>query len=316
MGPISRYLGPEVPDEAAALAGPRARGRSRADRRQRTSRPQGQADPRPRACRLAAGLDGVGVGVDVPRHRQARRRQRRAHPPRAAEGLGRSTSRPALARCWRPWSGSSATSTTRSPAARRSRSPTSSCSAVAPPSRRRRSRPGTTSTVPFARPHGRVAGADRRRLVRGARAKADGFRNYLAKGSRRPAEELLVDRAQLLTLTAPEMTVLVGGLRVLNANTDRLGEHGVFTDRPETLTNDFFVNLLDMGTTWKSRPRLPSSVYEGRDRRDRRGQVDGAPASTSSSARTPSSARSPRSTPVTMPRRNSCTTSSPRGTRS
>jgi catalase-peroxidase len=93
---------------------------------------------------------------------------------------------------------------------------------------------------------------------------ADGFRNYLRNGHQMPAEELLVDRAQLLTLTAPEMTVLIGGLRALNANFEH-SKHGVFTNRPETLTNDFFVNLLDMNTKWE-----PSStsegVYEGRDR--------------------------------------------------
>jgi catalase-peroxidase len=94
--------------------------------------------------------------------------------------------------------------------------------------------------------------------------KADGFRNYLADGFRRPAEHLLVDRAQLLTLTAPEMTVLVGGLRALNANFDQAA-HGVFTDRPETLTNDFFVNLLDMGTTWEAADDA-ETVFEGRDR--------------------------------------------------
>jgi catalase-peroxidase len=93
---------------------------------------------------------------------------------------------------------------------------------------------------------------------------ADGFRNYFRNGHQMPAEELLVDRAQLLTLTAPEMTVLIGGLRALNANFGH-SKHGVFTNRPETLTNDFFVNLLDMNTNWE-----PSStsegVYEGRDR--------------------------------------------------
>jgi catalase-peroxidase len=93
--------------------------------------------------------------------------------------------------------------------------------------------------------------------------KADGFRNYLAKGFSRPAEHLLVDRAQLLSLTAPEMTALVGGLRVLGAN-HRQSKHGVFTDRPETLTNDFFVNLLDMDTEWKE--SRAKGVYEGRDR--------------------------------------------------
>ena len=80
---------------------------------------------------------------------------------------------------------------------------------------------------------------------------ADGFRNYLRSGQHTPAEELLVDRAQLLTLTAPEMTVLVGGLRALNANFGQ-SKHGVFTKRPETLTNDFFVNLLDMKTKWQA----------------------------------------------------------------
>ena len=79
---------------------------------------------------------------------------------------------------------------------------------------------------------------------------ADGFRNYLREGHDRPAEELLVDRANLLTLTAPEMTVLIGGMRVLNANFEQ-SELGVFTERPETLTNDFFVNLLDMSTQWQ-----------------------------------------------------------------
>ena len=90
-----------------------------------------------------------------------------------------------------------------------------------------------------------------------------------------PAEELLVDKAQLLTLTAPEMTVLVGGLRVLGAN-DGGSPHGVFTDRPGTLTNDFFVNLLDMGTEWKATSEA-EDVFEGRDRSDRRAEVDRHP---------------------------------------
>jgi catalase-peroxidase len=94
--------------------------------------------------------------------------------------------------------------------------------------------------------------------------KADGFRNYLKTKYSVLAEELLVDRAQLLTLTAPEMTVLVGGMRVLNANVGK-SQHGVFTKRPETLTNDFFVNLLDMSTTWKATAE-DEDVFEGRDR--------------------------------------------------
>ena len=93
---------------------------------------------------------------------------------------------------------------------------------------------------------------------------ADGFRNYLKTKYAVSEEELLVDRAQLLTLTAPEMTVLVGGLRVLNANFKQ-SQHGVFTERPETLTNDFFVNLLDMSTAWKATSE-DQDVFEGRDR--------------------------------------------------
>jgi len=94
--------------------------------------------------------------------------------------------------------------------------------------------------------------------------KADGFRNYLKTKFSVSAEELLVDRAQLLTLTAPEMTVLVGGMRVLNTNFGQT-RHGVFTKRPEALTNDFFVNLLDMGTVWTPSPES-EGVFEGRDR--------------------------------------------------
>ena len=93
---------------------------------------------------------------------------------------------------------------------------------------------------------------------------ADGFRNYQKTVYSVSSEAMLVDRAQLLTLTAPEMTVLVGGLRVLNANTGK-AQHGVFTKRPETLTNDFFVNLIDMGTVWKATSDA-QSVFEGRDR--------------------------------------------------
>ncbi|MGC3984523.1 MAG: catalase/peroxidase HPI [Pseudorhodoferax sp.] len=95
---------------------------------------------------------------------------------------------------------------------------------------------------------------------------ADGFRNYVKGRYSVPAEVFLVDRAQLLTLTAPELTVLVGGLRVLGANADG-SAHGVFTDRPGALTNDFFVNLLDMGTAWTPVAGDPQPLYEGRDRK-------------------------------------------------
>ncbi|HEX3542452.1 MAG TPA: catalase/peroxidase HPI [Acidimicrobiales bacterium] len=104
----------------------------------------------------------------------------------------------------------------------------------------------------------------------------DGFRNYIRSGDKLPPEIRLIDRANMLTLTAPQMTVLVGGLRALNANHGQT-KHGVFTDRPETLTNDFFVNLLDMGTEWK--PSMEAeNVYEGHDR------ATGAPKWTATSA--------------------------------
>jgi catalase-peroxidase len=94
---------------------------------------------------------------------------------------------------------------------------------------------------------------------------ADGFRNYVRKGLEGSVAERLVDKAQLLTLTAPEMTVLIGGLRALNANVGQ-SKHGVFTKRPETLSNDFFVNLLDMGTKWQ-KSAASENVLEGRDRK-------------------------------------------------
>src|SRR5437588_792185 len=96
---------------------------------------------------------------------------------------------------------------------------------------------------------------------------ADGFRNYVKGRYSVPAEALLIDKAQLLTLTAPEMTVLIGGLRVLKTNVAGT-QHGVFTKRPESLTNDFFVNLLDMRTEWKSvSPNGGAEFFEGRDRK-------------------------------------------------
>jgi catalase-peroxidase len=94
---------------------------------------------------------------------------------------------------------------------------------------------------------------------------ADAFRNYINMKHKAKAEDLLVDKAQLLTLTAPEMTVLLGGMRVLNANFDN-SKHGVFTNKPETLTNDFFLNLLDLGTTWKATSEA-QETFEGRDRK-------------------------------------------------
>ncbi|KVD62165.1 catalase/peroxidase HPI [Burkholderia ubonensis] len=124
---------------------------------------------------------------------------------------------------------------------------------------------GQTVTVPFA--PGRTDASQEQTDVDAMAVlepHADGFRNYLKGKYRVPAEALLVDKAQLLTLSAPEMTVLLGGLRVLGANVGQ-SAHGVFTHRPEALTNDFFVNLLDMGTEWKP-VSADNDVFEGRDR--------------------------------------------------
>jgi catalase-peroxidase len=125
---------------------------------------------------------------------------------------------------------------------------------------------GHTVTVPFA-PGRTDASQDQTDVESFAVLEpiADGFRNYLRRRYTIPAEALLIDKAQLLTMTAPEMTVLVGGMRVLGANVGQ-SKHGVFSKRPETLTNDFFVNLLDMRTQWK--PVSPDAdVFEGRDRK-------------------------------------------------
>jgi catalase-peroxidase len=124
---------------------------------------------------------------------------------------------------------------------------------------------GFDVTVPFA--PGRTDAAQEQTDVESfavLEPKADGFRNYLPAGEQLSPEFLLVDRAFMLNLTAPEMTVLIGGMRVLDANFGQ-SKHGVFTDRPETLTNDFFVNLLDMGNEWKA-SQSADNVYEVRDR--------------------------------------------------
>jgi catalase-peroxidase len=125
---------------------------------------------------------------------------------------------------------------------------------------------GHTVTVPFS--PGRMDASQEQTDVESFEVLepiADGFRNYLKRKYTIPSEKLLIDKAQLLTLTAPELTVLVGGMRVLNTNVGE-AKHGVFTSRPGALTNDFFVNLLDMGTEWKPVSDA-GDVFEGRDRK-------------------------------------------------
>jgi catalase-peroxidase len=125
---------------------------------------------------------------------------------------------------------------------------------------------GYDVTVPFA--PGRADASQEQTdvaIFRHLEPLADGFRNYTKSHHKSPTEDLLIDKAQLLTLTAPEMTVLVGGLRVLNTNYDG-SKHGVFTTRPERLTNDFFVNLLDLNTTWTATSENETD-FEGHDRK-------------------------------------------------
>ena len=250
MGPRARYLGPLGSERRSCSGRTRSPRVDHALIDAKDIAALKAQDPRVGAVRLAAGVDGVGVGVDVPRLRQARRRERRAHPPRAAEGLG---GQPAGA------AGEGAGDARRR--SRRSSTRAQSggkkvsladlivlggCAAVEQAAKKA----GHDVTVPFT-PGRTDASQEQTDVESFAVARADRGRvpQLPARhGSAVSAEELLVDRAQLLTLTAPEMTVLVGGLRVLDANVGQ-SRHGVFTKRPGTLTNDFFVNLLDMGTT-------------------------------------------------------------------
>ena len=193
---------------------------------------------------------------------RGRRRRRSAAPTSAAaptarasawrrRRIGRSTIRPSWRKCCRRSRESRRRSTARRPAGRRVSLADlivlGGCAAVEKAAKNA----GHDVQVPFT--PGRTDASQEQTDVESfavLEPTADGFRNYLGRGHKKSAEHLLVDRATLLTLTAPEMTVLVGGLRVLNANHGQ-SRLGVFTKRPETLTNDFFVNLLDMGTEWK-----------------------------------------------------------------
>ena len=166
--------------------------------------------------------------------------------------IGKSTSRPNWRRCSRPWKASKAQFNSAQSGGKKVSLADlivlGGCAGVEQAAKNA----GHEVTVPFT--PGRMDASQEQTDVESfavLEPVADGFRNYLKTKFTVSAEELLVDRAQLLTLTAPEMTVLIGGMRVLNANFGQ-SQHGVFTKRPETLTNDFFVNLLDMGTTWKA----------------------------------------------------------------
>ena len=262
MGPIARYLGKLVPQETLIWQDP-IPAVDHPPIGEHGDRGAEGENSRLRDFGIAVGCNGLGVGGDVPRLRQARRCEWRAHPSRAAKGLGRQPAR-----------------ATENRAAEARRDPT------------------RVQRVGFGRQEGLARRSDRARRLCGCRESgegwragcegpvppgrmdasqdqtdvdsfaplepvAEGFRNYSRGPQLMAPEEALVDRAQLLTLTGPQMTALIGGLRVLGANTGK-SAHGVFTKRPETLSNDFFVNLLDMGTEWQP---VAGGIYEGRDRK-------------------------------------------------
>ena len=260
LGPRSRYRGSLVPDEALLWQDPRTGRRPRVDRPGRDRRPEG-ANPRLWPVLFPVGLDRLGLRRLVPRHRQARRRQRGARPPGAAEGLGSQRPGSAHRRAGDP--GGHPGRLQRLAVQRHAgfaRRPDR-------PGRLRRRRAGRqrrpATTCRCRLPRGRTdatedwTDAESFAVLEPA---ADGFRNYLQADQEGNPEELLVERAYMLTLTAPEMTALVGGLRALNANTGQ-SQHGVLTDRPGALSNDFFVNLLDPNTVWQA----SGDVFEGRD---------------------------------------------------
>ena len=275
MGPIARYLGPLVPKEELIWQDPIPA----------VDHPLvGEQDIAALKAKILAsglvglrtGLDRLGVGLDLPRLRQARRRQRRAHSPGAAEGLG---GQPAGA------AGEGARQARSDPEGVQRRAAggkkvsladlivLGGCAAVEKAAKDA----GHDVKVPFT--PGRMDASQEQTDVAFVRA-ARADRRRLPQLCPRQAADVgrkscWWTAAQLLTLTAPEMTVLVGGLRVLGANAGK-SKHGVFTKKPGTLTNDFFVNLLDMSTQWK--PALGADgVYEGRDRKTERGQVDRHP---------------------------------------
>ena len=314
MGPIARYLGPLVPAEPQMWQDPVPAVDARTDRRGGHRRPQGQ-DPRIGTVHLPAGLDRLGVGGDVPRHRQARWRQRRAHSPRAAEGLGGQQSRRAGEGAEDP--GGDPEGLQRRAGRRKKKVSLADlivlggCAAVEQAAKKA----GHDVQVPFT--PGRTDASQEQTDVESfavLEPTADGFRNYLGQGHELPAEHLLLERARLLTLTAPEMTVLVGGMRVLNANARQSSArrlHQAARDVDQRLLREPARHGHGVEADVRRRRRPSRAAVAGRAR-----SSGPAAASTSSSARTPSSAPSRRSTRATTRRRSSCATSWPRGTRS
>jgi catalase-peroxidase len=263
MGPLARYLGPLVPKEELIWQDPiPAVDHVLVDEQDIASL---KAKILASGVGVAAGLDRLGLGLDLPRFGQARRCQWRAYPSRAAEGLGR---QPAGAAGL--GAGEARAIQNEFNAAQSGNKKVSLADLIvlggAAAIEKAAKDAGHEVKVPFA--PGRMDASQEQTDVDSftpLEPSADGFRNYVNGRQRLSAEENLVDRAQLLALTAPELTVLVGGLRVLGANAGDT-THGVFTTRPGTLSNDFFINLLDMGTAWKAVSEA-KDVFEGRDRK-------------------------------------------------
>ncbi len=249
MGPKVRYLGPEVPKEDLIWQDPIPAVNHKLIGAKDIAALKKQ-DPGFGSVCVGAGFHRLGFGLHLPRIGQARRRQWRAHSPCAAKGLGSQPACATGARCSRRWSASARSSTAPSLTARRVSLADlivlGGCAAVEAAAKAA----GHAVKVPFT--PGRADASQAQTDVESfavLEPEADGFRNYQKTAFTVSAEEMLVDKAQLLTLSAPEMTVLVGGLRVLGANVGG-AQHGVFTKQAGKLTNDFFVNLMDMGVAW------------------------------------------------------------------
>ena len=263
MGPKARYMGPEVPKEDLIWQDPvPAVDHPVVDEADiQALKAEGASL---RAFGLRAGFDGMGFGFELPRLRQARRRERRAHSAGSAEGLeGNQPEQLArvlevLEEIQGEFNGSAAGGKKISLADLIVLGGAAAVEKAAKDA-------GIETTVPFT--PGRTDASQEQTDAESfapLEPKVDGFRSYGYKDPE-PAEVALLDKAQLMRLTAPELTVLIGGLRVLNTNFGGT-KFGVFTDRPETLTNDFFVNLLDMKYVWKATDG-GKNTFEGRERK-------------------------------------------------
>ena len=303
MGPKVRYLGPEVPEEDLIWQDPIPAVDHDLVEPRRHREPQGQ-NYGYRPDRLPTGINRLGQRFDFPAARICAAARTVRESDCCRKRTGRLTSPNSWPKCSRPWRPSKKTSTSHRRASKRVSLADliilGGCVGIEQSAQKA----GKKIQVPFA--PGRMDASQEQTDVSAfavLEPVADGFRNYLKRQFTIPAEKLLVDRAQLLNLSAPEMTVLIGGMRMLGAHVGNT-RHGVFTDRPETLSNDFFVNLLDMNTVWV--PTDPGRRPFTKARTGRPASPNGpAPGSTSSSDRILNCAPSPKSTRLAMPRTNS-----------